>query len=196
MTFGILFLGFGLGLLFVIPPGPIAVTLVEVSVGQGRAAGARSGIGIAAGDTVAGAAAGLVVASGGVLPAAVFDWAQIVSAMVLVALGVAMLVQPGAVESFAHAIQRPGRTFFLLTSLTPTVFGSWLAILAALPFAGHLPSTALFLLGAGGASAVYHVALGSAAGTFGHHVSGPMMTRLARGGGCAFAALGVAMLLG
>ena len=196
MTFGILFLGFGLGLLFVIPPGPIAVTLVEVSVGQGRSAGARSGIGIAAGDTVAGAAAGLVVASGGVLPVAVFDWAQVVSAIVLVGLGVLMTARPTAVESFADAIQRPGRTFFLLTSLTPTVFGSWLAIIAALPFAGHLPSTALFLLGAGGASAIYHVALGSAAGTFGHHVSGSAMAKVTRFGGMAFTGLGLAMLLG
>lgn len=195
MTFSILFLGFGLGLLFVIPPGPIAVTLVEVGVGQGRAAGARSGIGIAAGDMAAGAAAGLVVASGGVLPAGVFHWAQVVSAIVLVALGVAMFVKPSAVESFADAIQRPGRTFFLLTSLTPTVFGSWLAIIAALPFADHLPSTALFLLGAGGASAIYHVALGSAAGAFGHHVSSLVMTKVARAGGLAFAGLGVAMLL-
>lgn len=196
MTFGILFLGFGLGLLFVIPPGPIAVTLVEVSVGQGRSAGARSGIGIAAGDTVAGAAAGLVVASGGVLPVAVFEWAQVVSAVVLVVLGFLMVIRPDAVESFAETIHRPGRTFFLLTALTPTVFGSWLAILAALPFAGHLPSTALFLLGAGGASALYHVALGSAAGTFGHRVSSPVMTRIARAGGLAFAGLGAAMLLG
>ena len=107
-----------------------------------------------------------------------------------------MVARPAAVESFADAIQRPGRTFFLLTSLTPTVFGSWLAIIAALPFAGHLPSTALFLLGAGGASAMYHVALGSAAGTFGHHVTGSVMAKVTRAGGLAFAALGVAMLLG
>lgn len=196
MTFGILFLGFGLGLVFVIPPGPIAVTLVEVGVAQGRAAGARSGIGIAAGDTAAGGAAAIMVASGGALPAAVFDGAQLVSALMLVGLGVVMLARPGVVESFADAIHRPGRTFFLLTALTPTVFGAWLAIIAALPFAAHLPSTAVFLLGAGGASALYHVALGSAAGLFGHHVSGPAMTMVARTGGLGFAVLGGAMLLG
>lgn len=196
MSFGILFLGFGLGLLFVIPPGPIAVTLLEVSVGQGRAAGARSGVGIAAGDTVAGATAGLVVASGGALPDAVFAAAQAVSAVALVGLGLAMVARPAAVESFAQAIHRPGRTFFFLTVLTPTVFGSWLAIIAALPFAGHLTATALFLLGAGGASAIYHVALGSAAGTFGHRLTGGAMARLAQVGGCAFAGLGTAMLVG
>ena len=59
MTFGVLLLGFGLGFVFVIPPGPLAVTLVEVGVRQGRRAGARSGAGIAAGDFTVGCAAGL-----------------------------------------------------------------------------------------------------------------------------------------
>ena len=140
MTFGILFLGFGLGLLFVIPPGPIAVTLVEVGVNQGRSAGARSGMGIAAGDTVSGGLAGVTVASGGMLPTAVFDGVQITSAIVLIGLGAIMIGRPGTVESMAAAITRPARTFFFLTALTPTVFGAWLAILAAMPFAHHLPS--------------------------------------------------------
>ena len=196
MTFGVLVLGFALGFLFVIPPGPLAVTLVEVGVSQGRVAGARSGFGIAAGDLAVGSAAGLVVVSGGALPAGAFETVQVVSAIVLIALGVTMLLRPAAVEAVAGAIQRPARAFFALTVLTPTVFGAWIAIIAALPFADDLTAIGTFVIGAGIASALYHVALGSAAGEFGRHLSGVVMTRIARTGGVLFAALGAVMLAG
>lgn len=196
MTFGVLVLGFALGFLFVIPPGPLAVTLVEVGVSQGRVAGARSGFGIAAGDLAVGSAAGLVVVSGGALPAGAFETVQVVSAIVLIALGVTMLLRPAAVEAVAGAIQRPARAFFALTVLTPTVFGAWIAIIAALPFADDLTAIGTFVIGAGIASALYHVALGSAAGEFGRHLSGVVMTRVARTGGVLFAALGAVMLAG
>ena len=194
MAFSILLLGFGLGLLFVLPPGPLAVTLVEVGVSQGRLVGARSGAGIAVGDLTVGAAAGAVVVSGGALPAAAFETIQLVSAGVLIALGAFMVIRPGAVESVAHAIHRPGRAFFALTVLTPTVFGAWIAMIAALPFADDLSAIATFVVGAGAASAIYHVALGSAAGRFGGHLSGRPMQHVARAGGMLFAGLGVAML--
>ena len=196
MTLGVLVLGFALGFLFVIPPGPLAVTLVEVGVSQGRVAGARSGFGIAAGDLAVGSAAGLVVVSGGALPAGAFETVQVVSAIVLIALGVTMLLRPAAVEAVAGAIQRPARAFFALTVLTPTVFGAWIAIIAALPFADDLTAIGTFVIGAGIASALYHVALGSAAGEFGRHLSGVVMTRVARTGGVLFAALGAVMLAG
>lgn len=196
MTIGVLLLGFALGFLFVIPPGPLAVTLVEVGVAQGRIAGARSGFGIAAGDLAVGSAAGLLVVSGGALPAGWFETVQIVSALVLIALGLAMLLRPTAVEAVAGAIQRPARAFFVLTVLTPTVFGAWIAIIAALPFADDLTAIGTFVIGAGVASALYHVALGSAAGEFGRYLSGAMMARVARTGGLLFAGLGVVMLAG
>lgn len=194
MTFSMLLLGFGLGLLFVIPPGPLAVTLVEVGATQGRVAGARSGIGIAAGDLAVGGAAGIVVVSGGALPETAFAAVQFVSAIVLIALGVAMALRPSAVESLAGAIHRPARAFFLLTVLTPTVFGAWIAIIAALPFADDFGAIVAFVVGAGVASAAYHVVLGSAAGEFGRHLSGAVMTRITRGGGVLLALLGVAMV--
>ena len=114
----------------------------------------------------------------------------LLSAIVLIALGVTMLLRPAAVEAVAGAIQRPARAFFALTVLTPTVFGAWIAIIAALPFADDLTAIGTFVIGAGIASALYHVALGSAAGEFGRHLSGVVMTRVARTGGVLFAALG------
>ena len=196
MTISILLLGFALGFVFVVPPGPLAVTLVEVGVNQGRGAGARSGFGIAAGDLAVGSAAGLVVVSGGVLPAGLFDAVRVVSAGVLIALGIAMIVRPAAVESLAAAIQRPARAFFWLTVLTPTVFGAWIAIIAALPFADDVSAIGTFVIGAALASALYHVALGSAAGEFGRHLRSSVMTRVAQTGGVVFAALGVMALAG
>ncbi|MEM9521821.1 MAG: LysE family transporter [Actinomycetota bacterium] len=194
MAFSIVLLGFALGFLFVLPPGPLAVTLVEIGVVQGRGTGARSGVGIAAGDVAAGSAAGLVVVSGGVLPAGVFTTVQVVSAVLLIGIGVAMALRPSAVESLAGSIQRPVRAFFVLTVLTPTVFGAWIAIIAALPFADDFRAILAFVIGAGCASAAYHVALGSAAGELGRHITGPVMARIAQGSGVLFAGLGVVML--
>lgn len=194
MTFGVLLLGFGLGFVFVIPPGPLAVTLVEVGVRQGRRAGARSGAGIAAGDFTVGCAAGLLVVSGNVLPAGTFATVQLGSSIVLIGLGVAMLLRPSSVESAASSIRRPARAFFALTVLTPTVFGAWIAIIAALPFADDLSAIASFVTGAGVASATYHIALGSAAGEFGRHLRGSAMTWITRSGGVLFSALGIVML--
>ncbi|MEM9465542.1 MAG: LysE family transporter [Actinomycetota bacterium] len=196
MTLGVLLLGFALGFLFVIPPGPLAVTLVEVGVTQGRGAGARSGAGIAAGDLAVGSAAGVVVVFGGALPDGAFAAVQIVSAAVLIALGVAMILRPTAVEAVAGAIHRPGRAFFALTVLTPTVFGAWVAIIAALPFTDDLSAIGTFVVGVGLASALYHVALGSAAGAFGRHLHGAAMNRIAQAGGGLFVVLGAVMALG
>ena len=191
MTFGLLLLGFALGLLFIIPPGPVTVTLVEVGLTQGRSAGVRSALGVAAGDVVVAFGAGTVVVAGAALPGGLFGALRTASAAALIGIGVLLVARPGVAETVAEAIERPGRTFFLMTVLTPTVFGAWVALLASLPFAGQGRALLVFVVGACLASLAWHLVLGAGAGGFGHRLDPRTIRIVARIGGVSMMALGL-----
>jgi len=191
MSLGVLFLGFGLGFLFVAPPGTVAFTVVEVGLLQGRSAGARSGVGVAVGDLVVAAAAATIVIGGHALSPSVFTGVQVVSAVVLLTLGVTLTFRPGVIEAVAGGIHRPGRALFVMTVATPTVLGAWIALLTALPLSTGPLELAMFVAGATGASAAWHVGLGSLAGRVGHRLTGAPVRRLTRLGGLVFTTLGV-----
>lgn len=195
MTFGPLLLGFALGLLFIVPPGPVSVTLVEVGLHRTRSTGVRGAFGVAAGDLVVATAAALVVSVGASLPAVLFNSLRTGSSLVLIALGAVMLIRPGAVEAVAGAVERPGRTLFLMTVLTPTVFGAWLALLASLPFAGRAGAVPAFVFGACLASVLWHLGLVAVAGELGHRLGGGTIRLVGRAGGVAMVAMGVAPIV-
>ena len=195
MSLSILLLGFGVGLLIMVPPGPLSVTLLEVGVTQGRSAGVRSGAGIAAGDVVVGSVAATIIIAGGMLPDAMFAGVRLASAGILIGLGLFLVVRPATVEAVARAIQRPARALFLLTVLTPTVLGAWIAMLAALPFSQSPADVTMFVIGVCGASAIWHTALGTLAAELGHRLHGAT-GRIARAGGLTMVGFGVAGLAG
>jgi len=149
MVFQTLILGFGVGLVAVIPPGPVALSLIEVGVQQGRRGAAWGAIGIAGGDSLVATLAAILVVLGGTLPAA------------------------------------------FLTALTPSVFGAWLAILAATPFASEPRAVALFLSGAMVASLAYHLVLGAGAGGIGHRLAPQTLRTISRVGGLCMIGFGV-----
>jgi threonine/homoserine/homoserine lactone efflux protein len=191
MVFQTLILGFGVGLVAVIPPGPVALSLIEVGVQQGRRGAAWGAIGIAGGDSLVATLAAILVVLGGTLPAAFFDGAQLVSAAIVFGLGAVLVFRPTVTQSIARSIARPGRTFFLLTALTPSVFGAWLAILAATPFASEPRAVALFLSGAMVASLAYHLVLGAGAGGIGHRLAPQTLRTISRVGGLCMIGFGV-----
>ncbi|MEO0492761.1 MAG: LysE family transporter [Actinomycetota bacterium] len=195
MTFSMLLLGFGVGLLVIVPPGPLSVTLLEIGVTQGRSAGVRSGAGIAAGDMVTGTLAATIVVAGGILPDAMFAGVRVASATILIGLGLVLLVRPTTVEAVAGALQRPARALFLMTVLTPTVLGAWIAMLAALPFSQDPGQVAMFVVGVCVASTLWHTALGSLAAEFGHLLRGAT-ARIARAGGLTMIGFGIAGIAG
>lgn len=189
MSLQVITLGFVIGLVAVLPPGPISLSLVEVSMSHGKHGGARGGLGIATGDIVMASAAGIVVLAGGAVPPWLFTFTQWLSTGVLVLIGGALLVRPGLCRALSRSIVHPGRTFFTLTALTPSVFGAWLAVIAAMPFAGEANSIAAFVAGMGVASTTYHVVLGATAGGFGDRISPRTAARLSRVGGAAMLVL-------
>ena len=102
---------------------------------MGRRPALRGAAGIVGGDSVLGIAAVALLTLGTALPARVFSTTQLVAAALLIALGALLALRPTAISDSIGRMHRPARTFFLLTSLTPTALGSWIAMLAAMPFA-------------------------------------------------------------
>lgn len=196
MSMHLLLLGFGVGLVAILPPGPVSMSLIEVSVSHGRNGGARGGLGVASGDIVVATAAALVVLAGGAIPSWIFGTAQLVSSLVLISLGVVLFARPGLCHSLGQSIVHPGRTFFALTALTPTVFGAWLALIAAMPFATDPTSVATFIVGAGVASIGFHLLLGTAAGGLGQRLSPTKLAVVSRVGGAAMLSFGAWTLVG
>lgn len=196
MSFELLSLGFFVGLIAVLPPGPISLSLLQVSMSHGRRGGARGGLGVATGDLAMASAAGAIVMAGGMVPGWIFSGAQVLSTLVLVLFGGTLVLRPGLCRALTRSIIHPGRTFFTLTALTPNVFGAWLAVIAAMPFADHGPSVVAFVIGTGVASSGFHVFLGTAAGGFGHKMSTRATTLLSRSGGLAMLAFAAWTALG
>lgn len=196
MTSHLLVLGFTIGLISIVPPGPVTMTLIEVGSAQGRRRGAEGGLGVVAGEAVAAVAAALLVVAGAGLPTELFATLQVISSLVLLGIGVALIARPAALHTLALGITNPTRALFMLTALTPTVLGAWVAIIAALPFADDGRSVALFLLGALIASLIWHLFIGSAAGDVGHRVAPTTMQVLSRVGGGALVVFGLVTLAG
>ena len=190
----IVLLGIGIGFLSLLAPGPVNLTLVHYGARQGRQPALRGAAGVVGGDSVLGIASVLILGVGAALPARVFSTTQLVAATLLVALGALLALRPSAVATTVERMERPTRSFFLLTSLTPTALGGWIAMLAAMPFASDLTQLALFTVGVVIASGFWHPVLGLAASALGSRLTDNGQTRLSQVGGLAMAVLGLALL--
>ena len=193
--FELLLIGLFLGFLAVVPPGPISLTLVEIGSAHGRRSGVRAGLGVATAEAAIAIVAVLIVAGlGEVLAPRALSAVQLLSTMMLFAVGLALLLRPKLCQALAIGITRPGLTMFIITVATPTVLGSWIALLAALPVDDGFRQ--LGFIGAGGsiASLAWHLALGAGAGTVGQRLSGPHRVVMTRAGGSTMVALGLVSL--
>ena len=190
----VVLLGIGIGLLSLLPPGPVNLTLVQVGARMGRRPALRGAAGIVGGDSVLGIAAVALLTLGTALPARVFSTTQLVAAALLIALGALLALRPTAISDSIGRMHRPARTFFLLTSLTPTALGSWIAMLAAMPFAADTTQLALFTVGALVASTLWHPTLGFAAAAMGAKLTERGQIRLSQVGGAGMALVGFGLL--
>lgn len=152
-------LGIAVGFASIVPPGPVTMTLLHLGSRHGCKPALRGAFGIACGDLTIVWLAIAIVAAGSTLPPSAFLATQLLAAALLVGLGLAMLARPSACAAVVDRIERPGRAFFLITSLTPTVLGAWIALLAAMPFADDLGMLVRFALGAVIASFLWHPVL-------------------------------------
>jgi threonine/homoserine/homoserine lactone efflux protein len=183
-------LGTTIGLIAVVPPGPVAVALVDIAASRGRRSGVHGGLGVVGGDVTAGAAALSVIALGTRLPEAFFTTTQVVSAGALVAIGIGLITRPDVGQRLTARIGDPFRAMFTITALTPSVFSAWVALFTAMPFANDLLRLVVFASGALASSLLWHVTLGGTSGSMATWITTERRTRLARAGGVAM--LGVA----
>jgi len=151
-------------------------------------------LGVASGDFVLAWMAVAIVGAGAALPPLAFAVGQGLAGATLIALGLAMLIQPGLVDGPIERIKRPGRTLFLITSLTPSALGAWIALLAAMPFANDTRQLGLFAAGVVVASLLWHPLLGAMASSLGARLGDAGHARLSRAGGVFMALLGIALV--
>ena len=185
-----LLLGLAIGFLTIIPPGPVTMTLLQLGTRQGRRPAVRGALGIAVGDLTVVWVALAIIGAGSTLPPLAFLATQVLAAALLVGLGLGMLARPDTCAAIVDRIERPGRAFFLITSLTPTVLGAWIALLAAMPFSSDFRALVPFALGAVAASFLWHPVLAVCSARLGDH--GPTtQRRLSRIGGVVMMVMGV-----
>lgn len=193
MTF--LLLGVGIGLLTLMAPGPVNIALVQVGARRGVRPAMQGAVGIMGGDSLLGVIALMLLAVGTALPTAVFSATQVGAAVLLVVLGALLIARPAVTAAPLQRLQRPTRTFFLLTSLTPSALGGWIAMLAAMPFADNVAQLTLFAAGAILASYLWHPVLGLLAGKLGSRLTERGQLWLSRAGGAGMGAVGAALLV-
>lgn len=191
-----LLLGLGIGLVTVLPPGPISLTLLHVGSHHGTRAALRGAAGVASGDTITVMTAAAIVAAGTMLPHQAVGAMRAAGLMLVAAIGLVMLASPGRCDRVVSRIERPGRTLFLATALTPSVLPSWIAIVAAMPFSASPSPVALFAAGIVVATALWHSTLGLVSGRFGSRVTTSSRRRITRLGGAAMVALAAVLSLG
>lgn len=176
-------LGTAIGLLAVIIPGPVSVALVDLGVSRGRTSGVHAGLGVAGGDFFASIFALAIVGLGTTLPSAFFTATQAFSTVVLVVIGVGLLGRPDLGQEMVGRIKNPFRSMLTITALAPSVFGAWVALFSAMPFAQDLPRLAAFACGGVTSSVVWHLVLGGAAGSMSSAITAARRITFARLGG-------------
>lgn len=181
--FETLLLGIGVGVIGILVPGPVTLAIIEIGSSRGRRLGARAGLGVAGADFAVGALAFAIVGAGSHLPAGATGPIQLLSTATLVVLGVGLVVSPGLGGALVAQFRHPFRSMFALTALTPSVFGAWIAMFAAMPFANDIVRLAVFGLGGVLVSVVWHLGLGTAAGSLGSTLTPDRRIVLARIGG-------------
>jgi len=183
-------LGAVIGLVAVMTPGPVSVALVDIGASRGRSSGIHAGLGVAGGDLIACVMALVVVAVGSGLPASFFAATQLLSTTALVVIGGGLISRPDLGHDMVRRIKNPFRSMLALTALTPSVFGAWVALFTAMPFARNLAQLTAFAAGGIVSSVGWHLALGGASGALATLVTARRRVFLARIGGIAM--LGVA----
>ncbi len=193
MDVSIVILGIGLGLLVIPPPGPVALTLVEIGMHQGRRKGIEGGLGVALGDVAMLSAAAAIVIAGAALPGALSVALQVASVATLLLVGGLLILRPTAAAALAERVERPLPAMFSFTALTPSVLGVWVAVLNAVPFRDSASALVTFSVGIVVASLGWHLCLAVGASALGDRLTDRRQRQIMRAGGAimiALAALG------
>ena len=174
-------LGFGSGLAMVAPIGPVSLTLFGLGAERGRRAAVAGASGVVVADALvvpfALGGAGFV----GGLDAGVVRWLEIGMGLVLLALAFVIVRHAERARQTVAGIERPVRTMAVMTLCNPLSLVAWLGLALALPSDMQVPVT-LVVFGGGLvlASAVWHVGIAVASGTWASRMGIRARTAVAR----------------
>ncbi len=169
--------GLAAGLVIAMQVGAVTVLLVEAAAAGGPRAGVAAGMGVASADLAFGVVA---VTAGGAAGAALAGHEaeiRLVAAGLLAAIAIHGLIalRPGRERPGTPPAGRHYARFLGITVANPLTIASFAAVAASLSLAGPAAGAA-FALGVGAASAVWHLAVGLAAGHGGRWI-GPSTRR-------------------
>jgi threonine/homoserine/homoserine lactone efflux protein len=183
--------GLGAGLAVAVQVGAVSLLVAETAMTGGPRAGVAAGMGVATADL---GFAAVAAAAGGTASAVLTGHEgeiRLVAAVVLAAIalhGLARLrTEPGALG--APPAAGTYRRFLAITAVNPLTIASFAAVAASLSLAGP-GAAAAFAVGAGLASAAWHLALPLAAARAGAWMTPPRRRALAAAG--RVAVLGIA----
>lgn len=191
----ILLAGLVVGLVALLPPGPITVSMIGLGARRGEAVATRAGLGVAAGDAVLVTASALFVIAGEELPTQLQALVAGASIAFVVIIGLALILRSHQVLELAERVERPFRTFCTVTVASPWVFAGWFAILAASPFRSETGALLAFAFGLLMASALFHFGLGRGAARVGRLLDERRLVAVTRLGGALTIAMGVVLAL-
>lgn len=174
--------GLVVGIISLLPPGPITLSIVALGATRGSGYSTRAGIGVGVADAVVVLLCGLALAAGTALPERVYAAVRIVSLTTVAMLGIALIARTTLATGFAERVKRPVLGFSILTLSSPWVFTGWFALLAAAPFSARTDHVT-FAVGLAVASLAYHLVLGRTAGFAAERLSPRLLARATRLGG-------------
>ncbi len=188
----VLLAGIVVGLVALLPPGPITVSMVGLGARRGSAA-RSAGFGVASADAMLIIAALVVVALGQELPHWIQTSVRVSSLVFMIAVGIVLICCADRVIGTVDRVERPFRSFWSLSIVSPWVFTGWLALLGAAPFQDETASLAAFACGMVASTWIYHMALGQGASRLSMRISETRLRHATRIGGVSTMAMGVVL---
>ncbi len=191
----ILLAGLAVGLVALLPPGPITVSVVGLGARRGGAVATRAGLGVAAGDAIIVLASALVVIAGEEIPHRLqqaITWSSITFVIIV---GLGLILRSNDVLGLVDRIERPFRTFCAVTLVSPWVFGGWFAMLAASPFRSDPRSLLTFAAGMLLASVLFHFGLGRGAARLSQILDDTRLLAVTRLGGLLTITIGLILAM-
>lgn len=187
-------LGVLIGLPFVAPVGPVALTLFGVSAEQGRRRALTGAGGVVAADAML---VPLALGAAGWLAGLSPGWLRSMEVMLGLVLGITGLLAVRHAERARAALgglRRPAPTLFVLAIVNPLSLVAWTGLALALPASvAGLGALVAFGLGLLVASALWHAMLAVAGGSLARRLGDVGRTRLTQASGALM--VGVACLL-
>jgi threonine/homoserine/homoserine lactone efflux protein len=187
-------LGLLIGLPFVAPVGPVALTLFGVSAEQGRRRALTGAGGVVAADAML---VPIALGAAGWLSGFSPEWLRAIEILLGIVLGITGLVAVRHAESARAALgnlRRPAGALFVLAIVNPLSLVAWMGLALALPASiSGVGALAAFGIGLLVASALWHAMLAVAGGSLARRLGDVGRTRLTQASGVLM--VGVACLL-